>query len=194
MRLHEEYIFRKNLDIPVILYEKRSNVFLRSKEDPYQWMIFNISWVDGRNAPGMFCISASNPKHNGYEENVFFSYVYAEKMVQWDDYSDFIVDYAKNIKKNWSVVSDKERNLALWQMFLQVYDGWIVKNTSHEFYQLVEESIRLDNDFHKRFTAFRNARTRLEYCDEEIYHLFKYEIFPLVKGHSNWLEKLINGC
>jgi len=192
MRLHEEYIIRKGLDLPVILYEKRSNVFFRSKEDPYQWMVFNISWVDGRYAPGMFCMTASKPRHNGYEENVFFTCVSpTEKMVHWEDYSDYVTDYAKNVAEDWFVVSDKERNLALWQMFLQVYDGWIVENTTRDFYRLVEESISLDNDFHKRSTAFRNARTRLE-TSKEISQLFKYEIFPLAKGHSNWLENLIN--
>jgi hypothetical protein len=190
MRLHEEYILRKGLDLPVILYEKRSNVFLRSKEEPYQWMVFNISWVDGRHAPGMFCVTISKPLHNGYREKTFFYYT-AEKIIQWDEYSDFIVDYAKSVTDDWFVVPDKERNLALWQMFLQVYDGWIVKNTNRDFYRLVEESIRLDNDFHRRSTVFRNARTRLETCDE-ISQLFKYEIFPLAKGHSIWLEKLIN--
>ena len=114
-----------------------------------------------------------------------------EKMVQWEEYSDYVTDYAKNVAEDWFVVSDKERNLALWQMFLQVYDGWIVENTTRDFYRLVEESISLDNDFHKRSTAFRNARTRLE-TSREISQLFKYEIFPLAKGHSTWLENLIN--
>lgn len=191
MRLHEEYILRKGLDLPVILYEKRSNVFLRSKDEPYRLIVFSISWADGRHAPGSFYTSSVKPVHNGHEENLFFDYYSHKATVQWEEYADFITEFAKNIKEDWVVVPDKERNLALWEMFLQVYDGWIVKNTNREFYRLVEESIRLDNDFHKRSTAFRNARTRLESC-ERILHLFKYEIFPLAKGHSDWLEKLIN--
>lgn len=194
MRLHEEYAVRKGLNIPIILYESKSSIFLRTKNSPYRWRVFSIDWKHGRNTPGAFYANLAEPNCNNFEGD-FFTPVGGRdfEKVEWEEYCEFIMSFARQVKPDWIVVKEKERELALWSMFLQVYDGWIAKNTNSNFHQLVVESIREDNDIYDRSMAFHQAITCLD-SQEDIRRLLKYQILPIAKGHSNWLEKLINDC
>lgn len=196
MRLHEEYIHRHQLNVPVIRYDHKGSVFLRTKNFPYCWGVLGISWYQGRNAPGNFVISYQTVKHDNFMDRFFVPVpMWKEnEHVLWDDYESRMLSIAKSTKnQGWEAVSEQERTMALWQMFLLVYDSWIANwaGQDEEFYTLVEKSIRPDLDFNTRETAFRSARRRISTHPEIAYFLTE-RLFPLAQGHSKWLEDLIN--
>lgn len=192
MRLHEEYILRNKLSIPVILYDKKSSVFLCSKKAPYRLNVFSITWEAGHNSPGSFYISLKEPVRNfSFTVNWHNSFFVDrdEKLIKWNDYDDKIIEIIDFLKIDWVAVTQKERILTLWKMFLFVYDHWLSLNTSLEFKMHVADSLNQENDLESRITSYKNARRQL---NSSIDDYFEGTILSLQAGHSNWLERLIN--
>ncbi len=202
MHLHEEYIRRHNLNVPVVCYDKRSSVFLRSKNPVYSWCIFNVAWhdLDQSRHPGIYEFKLSQPIHNSFGDSCFRSMLQSDGKtpytcrVFWDEYYDKVMELVALFKsKQMVVVSAAERTLAAWQMFLTIYDGWLASNMRTEFYSLVEQSTRMDFDFNTRNTAFRKAYKMLSIRSSSVAGFLEDDIMCLVRGHAPWLERLING-
>jgi len=148
-------------------------------------------------SPGSFYMKNHRPVHNGYRDGELFVPLWtkAEEVVPLEDYDRAMISYAKCMKAmHWKVVPEKERQLVAWQMFLHIYDGWIAHNTAPDFHRLIEESINTENNFNVRSMAFRQARRYLEGFHRREWDVLNYQILPMARGHSSWLEKLINDC
>lgn len=192
MRLHEEYIHRNNLDIPVILYDSRSNLFLKTKDAPFRWSIFNISWKPQSGKPGFYEFTKMEPIHNG---NGTFRSFEKDKRVYWEQYEDEITSIIEDYKKqNFFPIVNRQRSLIAWEMFLYMYDGWLAERMDEKFYHQVLISIMNDLDINTRSIAYRIASRMLidQYGSEKVVQTLNYQIMPMISGHSKWLEDLFD--
>jgi hypothetical protein len=192
MRLHEEYILRHNLNIPVIRYDSKSNLFLKTKEAPFRWSIFNISWRNQSGRPGFFEFTRMEPLYNG---NGAFRCADKGHCVYWDKYESEIFQVLQEYKeKKFFAVQNKIRNLVAWEMFLYMYDEWISERMDDRFYQQVERSTMPTLDIGTRTVAYRIASRMLadSHGSDKAIQMLNYQIMPMINGHSNWLENLAN--
>lgn len=192
MRLHEEYIRRCELDIPIIRYDRRSNLFLKTTSVPFRWAIFNIVWRPQHNSPNVFEFTRMEPVHNGLGA---FHCQDTDRLVYWERYENEVCRIINDYKETgFQPVSNRYRSLMAWEMFLFMFDGWLAERMSPKFYQYVEKSITDTLDIHSRVAAFRSANKILidSYESERVVEMLTYQILPMANGHSQWLEDLIN--
>lgn len=192
MRLHEEYIHRNNLDIPVILYDSRSNLFLKTKDAPFRWSIFNIVWKPQSGKPGFYEFTRMEPLHNG---NGTFRCFEKDRRVYWEQYEEEVTNVVRVYKQqNFTPISNRQRGLMAWEMFLYMYDGWLAQRMDAKFYQQVERSTMETLDVNTKSIAYRIASRMLseQYSSEKVVQTLNYQIMPMINGHSKWLEDLFN--
>lgn len=192
MRLHEEYIRRHQLEIPIIRYDSRSNVFLKTKNNPCRWGILSIIWRPQSGKPGFYEFVRIEPIHNGIGA---FRATDKEVCVYWDEYDaevERIVSQCRN--DGFYAIPSRERGLMAWEMFLFMFDGWLADRMDRRFYQYVEQSTVASLDINTRAAALRNASRMLsDYPGaDRVLDLLNYQIMPMVNGHSQWLEDLVN--
>ena len=192
MRLHEEYITRHRLEIPVIRFDSRSNLFLKTKDAPFRWSIFNITWRPQSGRPGFFEFVRMEPIHDGHGA---FRCAERDKYVYWDQYDNEVTKIVKHYKENgYYAVQSKARSLMAWELFLFMFDGWLSEKMDASFYKQVEISTTTSLDVNTRMMAYRCAvRYLSERKDSERQiEMLNYQIMPMISGHSQWLEQLIN--
>jgi hypothetical protein len=191
MKLHEEYIRRHKLNIPVIRFDNRSSLFLKTKDAPFAWSIFNIIWRSQSGRPGFYEFVRMEPLHNGQGA---FNCKDKHNYVYWEQY-EFEVEKVISEYRNdgYYSVSSKNRSLMAWEMFLYMYDGWLAKKMDSKFYQQVELST-FGTDFNEKSNAYRVAVKMLDDCygSQELLDMLNYQIRPMINGHSQWLEDLVN--
>lgn len=192
MRLHEEYILRHKLDIPVIRFDNRSNLFMKTKTGPPKWNVFTVTWRPQQGKPGFYEFVELEPVHNAglFKQNT------KEKYIYWEQYETEILNSIANYKElGYCPVPNLFRGLVAWEMFLYMYDKWLAYRMSTKFYEHVGKSIDQSLDFGIRINACREASRMISNCDdsEKVVETLNLQIMPMANGHSQWLENLING-
>lgn len=192
MYLHEEYITRYNLDIPIILFNRRSTVLLKSKQSPLMWRILAFSWREPDKHPGFFEVTYSEALHNGCERDSLLLSLTPMTCPYWDEYEETVLEMVAKVKRDgFSAVESSEQLLALWAIFLMMYDSWLARNMDASFFHLVELSLRSDLDISEREHNYVTAYSKL-LGHSKIQDTWSYQLHPLTKTHSDWLVKLIN--
>ena len=183
MHLHEEYIKRRQLKIPLIRYDSRSVALLKSEEE---WRIIDISWVSCHWHPGHFVIRVLMPRHDkGGSIRVF-----PNRELYWDQYEDHILE----LKDTWSgfhAIPKKESSLAWWYVFLLMYDSSLAQ-LSFDFRELVAASIDPDSEFLDKKIAAKRAQLQMrieDICLEEAWSGITHDYSP---KYADWLVNLIN--
>lgn len=192
MYLHEEYIARYNLDVPIIIFNHRSTVLLKSKTMPYKWRVLAFTWREPDRHPGFFELTYSEAVHNGYERGVLLMSVKPTESFNWDEYENAVLETVMRIKKTGFVgVKPEEQVLATWAIFLMMYDSWLAKNVNSSFFNLVELALSSEADLVSREKACLAAQKQLV-IDSKVNDVWSYQLLPLARYGSEWLVKLIN--
>ena len=157
MRLHEEYIHRHKLDVPVVRYDSASQVVLRSKGRPLQWRIITCEWRTHGYHPGYFEVCCKSPVRNGYYKENTLKDVILPKNLHWDEYETGILSIIDRIKDSFEAVSEKESAMSAWHIFLFIYDTWFANNMNSDFMGCASESVDLDLDFLSRQAAYKKS-------------------------------------
>jgi len=191
MRLHEEYISRHHLEVPVVRYDSRSSIFLKTKQSPCAWRVLSIQWREGGHHPGFFEVNYMMPKHNGYQSGDLLLNVLYPVNLYWEEYEQGILDLVADIRSDYVAVLEEESLSAAWQMFLVMHDT-LFAHFSHGFFADVERSTSTDLDVDERRRAFKTAEKHVDLVAPRTYESWKYQVAPLANLHSKWLEDLIN--
>ncbi len=190
MRLHEEYIHRHRLQLPVFRYDNRSNLFLRSKDTPVRWSVFHIIWRPPQKGPGFYEFLNLQPKHNGHasmEDTLSETYVY------WENYEIEVAKILTQFKKQELFpVPSWQRKIMAWEMFLYMFDDWLSKRMNDHFYQYVQRSLSQNLNHEERMLAFTQARFSILNSRDsaKIVEILDKQILPMSNGHSQWLQDL----
>lgn len=188
MRLHEEYIKRHNLDIPIVRHDKVSTVFLKSKESPVCWRIINVRWNSCYWHPGKFHITFQKPIHDFGNK---LKNVSATKKCYWDEYESHLLKWSKKLRKDFSAIPEEDCDLSLWYMFLMMYDSKLAK-TCLDIKSLILESIKPEHEKSTRKMFFSKAKSQLREREPDLFEAFRYSVQPLSENYADWLADLIN--
>lgn len=191
MRLHEEYILRYGLQVPIIQYDRHSVVLLHSKIRPVCGRLLILEWHPGDNHPGYYEFHYQTPVHDSLGRSIFKSCLRTSP-VYWDQYELKLLSLLSEIREAFVVVPEREDVLAVWQMFLYVCDSFFAKKMEQDFFTLVEHSLSSEFDLEHRMHCFNIALDLVRHRYSPAFEVWKYEIMPLAETHSRWLEKLIN--
>jgi hypothetical protein len=188
MRLHEEYILRNKLDVPIVRYDRRSQAILRSKFKPYCWRIISIVWRANRRGPGFFEISCKKPVHNGYIKEHVLDSVLDTQFAYWENYENLVLGLAKMQKEDFEAISTCETEFASWCIFSFIYDNWLALNVSPEFFHYLSGVFEHKGD--NRLKCMDMAKKFIK--DKKVEEAYEYQIKPWAGVHSEWLANLIN--
>jgi hypothetical protein len=192
MHLHEEYIRRNKLDVPVILYSHKSRVFFKNKSAPYKWGILTIFWHEPDRHPGFFEMKCASAQHDGYKDNKLVIDEIRSQWWHWDEYEKMLmklIHWAK--EKSLVALELREQILAAWQIFLIMYDSWLAENMDLSFFKYVGITLDPTHSLDEREAACKQAQTKLS-GHKEVYEGWTGQLLPLTKSRSEWLIRLIN--
>lgn len=176
MQLHEEYISRHRLNVPVIKHDTRSNVVLRNSNNKLS--ILDIRWIEVGNHPGYYLVTRLSSSSEHEEETEVF----------YEDYDEYILHLALVFRSDdIRVVAENERELAIWEIFVEMYNLGSIESIKW----CVRNSIRSDRSISYRNQFYQHALLELKKF-VDYYDSYFYRFLPLVKGHSFWLERIIN--
>lgn len=190
MKLHEEYIVRNNIQTPIVLFNKNSNLFLKTKNSPYKWRILKIKWFSQSGKPGFFEFTQLKPLYNC---NGLFASAEDAQIVYWDEYESALKKTLNKLKLNqFKVVSGKEKIFMIWEMFVYMCDGHLSERMKGDFYKQLEISTSLNFTFEQKNVAFQNAIEILKNYSEldSLLEMFNYRLVPMIDDNSQWLENL----
>lgn len=190
MRLHEEYIARHDLDVPVVRYDKRSTVFLKSKSSPCQWRILSICWKECDWHPGHFDVRYTRPCHDGYVDALLEDLL-VSRHLHWDVYESSILELVEDLKDDYRAITFEDREFAAWQFFLVMHDSALAAVGS-EFLSLVGRSLSQDLSLSQKTTLIDVGKSLLERRNLSIYDSLVFQVMPLTENYAEWLVKLIN--
>lgn len=194
MYLHEEYIKRHNLEVPLVRYSEYVNLFLRTKD--FKWQVLSGEWREDDRHPGKYFFRWLRPKHNSYTEREWFEDIADFDPIYWDQYEDFIYKWIRSSRFTrqsgfYAVEDEPEVSLTAWEIFLYTHDGWLARNVEDPaFSHLVMESTRRDKDCHERYGDYMLALEMI--ANEGIMDNFNCRISTYTWSYSNWLAKIIN--
>ena len=130
MFLHQEYLERNGIDIEWIGHPQKANLILRSSSPyRYRWVIVQIqmSGVDFHPKHYDLCYVVPrkcNPNMRG--GNSPFSV--KKQKIGWDQFDYTIRFWLNKAKRKFRILKErKERELALWEMFISTHDSILAK-------------------------------------------------------------------
>ena len=192
MRLHEEYIQRHKLKVPVIQYSERTTVFLRSSDTPSQWKIMWLHWKNLGSHPGYYEVVFGEPNRPSGFNFSFVKNLISANNCYWEDYETRVLSLVALAKSNkLKAITSEEKIFAAWSIFLSMYKIQLTKKMSESFFWLIEQSFRTDIEYNLRLTALRMAKRMLP-TDDGIENFLTNQLMTLVHDDSDWLVKLIN--
>jgi hypothetical protein len=190
MYLNEEYIKRNDLKIPLIVWSRRSSVFLRSQTTPYKWYILASRWHDPDNHPGFYDIALNSVLHDGYEDGVLLQNIDKFEKCHSDQYEKQMLHMVNFCKlSGLKAIEGKDHTMAAWQIFLMMYDSWMADHMDGDFFKLVGLSLDSKATRKSRMSAINQAINKVDKRGKDVW---VYTMLPLVQDYSDWLVKLIN--
>lgn len=184
MRLQEEYLKRHNLDFKPIYYVRKSHVILKLHFRPQ--VVVEIKWEETVRSPGYYKFEFLNPNHNGYLDGNYFIPLGDPHYYPYDEYDKFIMRWVKNL--NFIPIKFGQVKLAVWEMFLYSFDGWIAEhNLEDKVFRGIDPSLS-EEERSNEIDHFLDFLATYDTLVSDIYDsdFRKYEY-----DYANWLSELI---
>ena len=192
MLLHEEYILRHRLKVPIINYDSKSFVFLHRKsclsDGLPDWRIFFCGWRSCENHPGNFEISYYQPvQYNHLSE--YFAHIASKKKIFWDQYENYILGFVNDLRGEYLAAPVEDNHFMAWKILLYMCDSYLAKKMTKELSLLIERSIDPTLGYEER----QRVLLRIErFLPEEVIDQWKHEVLVYASIGSRWLVNLIN--
>jgi hypothetical protein len=112
--------------------------------------------------------------------------------VYWDQYEKFVLDTVQELKGGgFRATESEEAILAVWEIFLIMYDSWLARNMDSTFFCLVEQSTKKSASVESRIKACALAQKFLA-IDSHVENVWTFQLLPLARYGAEWLTRLIN--
>lgn len=198
LALHQEYINRHKLQAQLFLYNPKTCLFLRRENASGlpEWRILAIQWRMQDKKPSFFEFNYSQvifDEHLMRNVTKDISTEFAASWY-WEQYEKNILKLASVLKsESIKAIGKQEELLAAWEVFLLIADSLLVKCSNKNFHRSLEISLRKELSIEERKKACYEAQSFLGNNFKEIYNIWHYQIFSLVKNNdAQWLANLIN--
>jgi hypothetical protein len=191
--LQQEYLQRNNCNIPIVLYNSKTYVFIKDTHKSL-FRTISILWRHQESHPGFYEVTYSEPIHNGFESHRFVKDFLKSEIWHWDQYEKNILNLVASIKKEeFKAIDSNKQILAAWQIFLTITDSWLAKTTDRSFLRHVEQSLDNSLSISKRLNACKVAQEYLKETKNKAFDFWFFQIRPFAKDQNNqWLIDLIN--
>lgn len=191
MLLQEEYLLRHKLDFPIIPHVKKGAILFENGMQPCS--LLKIQWTPCSYRPGKYIFNFYHPVHDfkfksGSVPEIFEPKT-EEKVLQYEDYTDFICDLIKCWDIDNVLMESREIDLAMWHIFIFCFDSWCSRQKSLE--KLIYKSIDPDLGIDERHMNYEIALLELKLIHPMVYDFFMEKIFDEVQPYSYWLAKQI---
>ncbi len=184
MRLQDEYIQRHHLKYKPIYHIRNANIVLKLKVKPP--IILNIRWHEPARRPGYYVFDYLSPNHNGYLDGNYFIQLGEKHYYQYDEYASFITRWSRNLDA--IPVKSGQIKLAVWEMFLYCFDGWIAEyNLEDTMFPAAD--IALSNE--ERCNNIDSFLYHFESSDPTVSDIYNAEFRQYEYDYANWLVELI---
>lgn len=182
MRLQDEYIKRHKLNFPPIYHTKHANVVLKNQRPE---LVLTIRW-DVFSSIGHYVIRSYTPNHNGYLDGNYFLEVDEDRYCEYHDYFGVVMNLVKNHRL--VPVHFDQIRLAIWEMFLYCFDGWIAERNLEELaFQAVNPSCSVDG----RIVALNIFLQHLEKNDSLVFEIYNSEFRKYEFNYGDWFVDLM---
>ncbi len=182
MRLQEEYIKRHNLKYSPIYHVRNANIILKSQ--PH--IVINIKLDDTSSRPAHYIVSHFRPNHKSYLDGNYF-FKFKENVYQYEEYTNFIMRLAKASEA--LPIKFSQIKLALWEIFLYCFDGWIVDEDLKKF---ATEATRTSCPIDKRVEAISSFLNHLQTHYSLVWSVYNDEFRKYETEYAEWLVELID--
>ena len=184
MKLHEEYLARHGLKIPVVNYCTSGSLFLRGKGTTYPYTFLKIFWTENSRSPGNYVITHLRPIRDGFhKDSQIFSRI-SSISVYWDQYEDYLRAWAVNCSTE--SVPPENCLFAAWEMFVYIFDSWF-KNQSQSLKAVLFDTLDADNSYEARLRSYREICSYMAIHTPTILKVWREEILIWVGCYSGWL-------
>lgn len=192
MKLHEEYIRRHKLSVPLIQYDQNSKILLRS-HNPRNWRVVSFEWQPDFGHPGFWRCSLIEPVHASYGREKNWRQLFRPQKIYWDEYESFVKKLASDFS-GWKVTQCvKDRELFCWEVLLYTCDNWLSQSEigkNRGFLNCVVNSIDPDLSLEDRWGYFQEALSLMD--DNSVSEFFSYNICNHLGSGSSWFAELID--
>lgn len=192
MFLHEEYIHRHRLEVPVIHYDLHNKILLR-RENPSNWRIMTLDWEFEYGHPGYWHCTFIEPIHASYHKSRNWRQLFRPRRVYWDQYDEFFKRLAAD-HNEWQVATQPmERELFCWEVLVYTCDNWFAQSEmmrNRRFIRLLSSSLNNKLSLEGRWENFQEAVCMIDKSNS-ISEFYKYNICNYTNGDSKWFARLI---
>lgn len=188
MQLHEEYIRRHGLPVPVVRFDLSSRVLLKCSDITPRWRVVTIDWTQADRGPGYFEFQEFVPNHNGSSLARYF-HVKNHRKIDVSEYEEFMWDWVVERHQHGvtAVPNRHEMELGTWEILLYICDSWFSEHASYSFYEDAEVSTTEGIGVRKRVEAYRRAFAALP---KEVKDIFGNYLLPFTNDTSEWIQRL----
>lgn len=184
MLLQDEYLKRHGIDIKPIYYTRKAHLVLTLRARPQ--VVVDVLWEETIRRPGYFVFNFLNPNHNGYLDGNYFVQLGDTHYYQYDEYAGFITRWVRGL--NFLPVKSRQIRLAVWEMFLYSFDGWIA---AHDLETMAFRSTDLSLSEEERLYELDKFLDYLANYDTLVTDIYDSEFRKYEEHYADWLAELI---
>jgi len=193
MHLHEEYIRRHKLDVPVIRYNQRSKILLRNDSLP-NWRILSLDWQSDYAHPGYWLCSLIEPIHASFGRDRNWRQLFRPRQIFWDQYDGFMKSLAAD-HCGWTVTQNQlDSELFCWEVLLYTCDNWVSHNMRENRAFLKNMAMSIDKKFSldDRLASFQEAFRIVQNTSMSVAEFYSYNICNHHGDGQKWFSELIS--
>lgn len=197
MDLQQEYFNRKKVPSNIICYPEKGVIYLKSKKPvEHNWLQMSIEIHNEPNHPPKYRFSVlASPTIYSSQDFTQFSYnhskVICDEMWEWDQYELKLLEWIKNLSKNYESISYKEAFVVSWEMFVQNTDSWFANFLPTRILCKVADS--LEGNEEGRFNAINDIERWIQHRYERIWTCWRNVSQNINRvAYADWLSDTFN--
>lgn len=188
MQICEEYLQRHSIGVPLFRHLSLGYLFFRQPSDlGFKWMVLSIIWRDPDHRPGRYIFRFSQPLHDSHSFEM--DSLQPDAHVNWDDYEDYLCNWAARRKKEYVICNRKEVVLTAWEMFCYSHDRYLSKHY-HHLSSLIYGSLNFASPIEARYSKYQDFMAYVDLSNNP-FRAWRENIHLYSRHYCHWLADLI---
>jgi len=130
MDLQQEYFRRHAITTPLVVFPDNHGNYtlvLRTTRGKPQTILIKIVYTKQELHPPYYKFLMQQATRDGQAKDSYLRVVWESK-IYWDEWENFVVQWAESNRGELVPVNGQELEVALWEMFLYSHDSWLAAN------------------------------------------------------------------
>ena len=194
MRLHEEYLKRHQLSVPIIKHVPLGHLIVRNSGETcfnvstVNWTVLKMKWEDPVYHPGFYLFKFLQPYKTNLSDSNFLRAKDEEIKIRWDEYEDYLLNWTANFKPSMFITDPMEIVMTVWEMFIYSHEQTII-----ERYRSLSNLFFKTLDFHSNLAGRYNSYVKLlKLVDQNDFpfNMWRRNLNEIAQNYSPWIAKL----